>query len=147
MLNGEQFDVINLSHVLEHIPDPVGYLKYIKKDFLKTNGIMLIEVPNTLGGHGAFEIAHPICFIEKTIKETILSSGLGMVAITKHSQSKPNQILNEMYLLSASTNLETPELYTIQKINPWIIKFKRRRAFRNESIYKTIKIILKEFLG
>jgi hypothetical protein len=65
---------------------------------------MLIEVPNALGRHGVFEIEHPLCFIEKTLKETLLSSGLGKVIFTKHSKSKRSQILSEMFLLSASIN-------------------------------------------
>jgi SAM-dependent methyltransferase len=38
-------DVIRLSHVLEHIPDPVGFLDEVKK-LLKPNGILAITVPN-----------------------------------------------------------------------------------------------------
>jgi len=39
------FDVIYIHHVLEHIIDPVKFLKKTKK-FLKKDGIILIAVPN-----------------------------------------------------------------------------------------------------
>ncbi len=42
---GRQFDVITLWHVLEHLPDPLETLVYLKRT-LKPGGIVSIEVPN-----------------------------------------------------------------------------------------------------
>jgi len=42
---GEQFDVITLFHVLEHVTQPKELLAYIS-DLLKKDGIVYIEVPN-----------------------------------------------------------------------------------------------------
>ena len=39
------YDVIWMSHVLEHIINPINFLKKIQEN-LKTNGIFFIEVPN-----------------------------------------------------------------------------------------------------
>ena len=39
------YDVIWMSHVLEHIRNPINFLKKIQEN-LKTNGIFFIEVPN-----------------------------------------------------------------------------------------------------
>jgi SAM-dependent methyltransferase len=39
------YDVIRLSHVLEHIPDPVSFLDQIH-DFLKVEGVLVVIVPN-----------------------------------------------------------------------------------------------------
>lgn len=41
----ESFDYINMSHVLEHVFDPLETMKKIKT-FLKKNGTIYIEVPN-----------------------------------------------------------------------------------------------------
>ncbi len=41
----EKFDVITLFHVLEHLPDPIGFLKNLKK-YLKTRGLVIVEAPN-----------------------------------------------------------------------------------------------------
>ena len=41
----EKFDVIWMSHVLEHITEPVEFLKKIKEN-LRDDGIFFIEVPN-----------------------------------------------------------------------------------------------------
>jgi 2-polyprenyl-3-methyl-5-hydroxy-6-metoxy-1,4-benzoquinol methylase len=44
-LTDEVFDVIWMSHVLEHIIEPIHFLKKIKNN-LKKDGIFFIEVPN-----------------------------------------------------------------------------------------------------
>jgi SAM-dependent methyltransferase len=41
----DQFDVITLWHVFEHMPDPIEVLKQIRR-ILKKDGILLIAVPN-----------------------------------------------------------------------------------------------------
>jgi SAM-dependent methyltransferase len=42
---GRKWDVINAAYILEHIPDPAGFLTQIKKHMEK-DGILIIEVPN-----------------------------------------------------------------------------------------------------
>jgi 2-polyprenyl-3-methyl-5-hydroxy-6-metoxy-1,4-benzoquinol methylase len=42
---GNQFDVISLWHVLEHIPNLIEYINQLKK-LLKPNGVLIIAVPN-----------------------------------------------------------------------------------------------------
>jgi ubiquinone/menaquinone biosynthesis C-methylase UbiE len=44
-LKGEQFDVILLSHVIEHVKDPVSLLKECRR-LLKSNGKLYITTPN-----------------------------------------------------------------------------------------------------
>jgi SAM-dependent methyltransferase len=40
-----EFDLLSLVHVLEHIPDPIAYLKSLRPK-LKPDGLLLIEVPD-----------------------------------------------------------------------------------------------------
>lgn len=42
----EQFDIITLFHVLEHLHDPISTLKQLKR-LLKPNGKIIIEVPSS----------------------------------------------------------------------------------------------------
>jgi len=44
-LGNEQFDVITMWHVLEHVPDLNAYISKLKK-LLKPNGTLVIAVPN-----------------------------------------------------------------------------------------------------
>lgn len=44
-LPGESFDVLTIWHVLEHVPDPVSYVKEMYR-LLKPGGTLMVEVPN-----------------------------------------------------------------------------------------------------
>ncbi|WP_299005003.1 class I SAM-dependent methyltransferase [uncultured Tenacibaculum sp.] len=52
-VENNQFDVITLWHVLEHIPNLVEYIEQLKK-LLKPNGVLIIAVPN----HKSFDAKH-----------------------------------------------------------------------------------------
>jgi 2-polyprenyl-3-methyl-5-hydroxy-6-metoxy-1,4-benzoquinol methylase len=39
-------DLITMSHVLEHIPEPAKFLQSLREESLAANGLMFIEVPN-----------------------------------------------------------------------------------------------------
>jgi len=43
------FDVVTMVHVLEHLPDPLAYLREIREDWLKPCGHLILEVPISLG--------------------------------------------------------------------------------------------------
>lgn len=42
---GRKWDVINAAYILEHIPNPMEFLNRVK-DYLETDGIIILEVPN-----------------------------------------------------------------------------------------------------
>lgn len=52
VLNGQKFDAVVLSDILEHIENPSELLKHVAQ-VLKPHGIILISIPN---GYGPFEI-------------------------------------------------------------------------------------------
>ena len=43
--SAEQFDIITMWHVLEHMPDPAGTLRYLRR-LIKSNGYIFVELPN-----------------------------------------------------------------------------------------------------
>lgn len=45
IFNGRKFDVINLNHVLEHVAEPLPFLRGIHAS-LSDSGVLIVEVPN-----------------------------------------------------------------------------------------------------
>lgn len=89
------FDLISMAHVLEHMPDPVEYLEYLRKKILTSDGWLLIEVPN-LYSHDCFEIAHMCSFSEHTLSEVLKKAGFRVVRSRKHGQ--PRSAILPLYL-------------------------------------------------
>ena len=81
------FDLISMSHMLEHIPDPIHYLEMLRKDWLTPDGTILIEVPN-LFGHQSYELAHLLAFSPHTLKETLQAAGFEVVALKAHGNPR-----------------------------------------------------------
>jgi 2-polyprenyl-3-methyl-5-hydroxy-6-metoxy-1,4-benzoquinol methylase len=51
---GRRFDVVTASHVIEHVPDPIGFLATCAK-LLKKGGRLVIKTPNAAGiGHFSY---------------------------------------------------------------------------------------------
>jgi len=71
-----QFDLITMSHVLEHLPEPLEYLEDIVNRYLKPGGHFVIEVPNVLGEITALIYPHLIGFSQETLWMTMNKAGL-----------------------------------------------------------------------
>lgn len=82
-----RFDLISLAHVLEHLPDPVGYLANLREQHLTPQGWLLLEVPN-LYCHDSFEVAHLASFSAHTLRQTVQQAGFELVAFKKHGQPR-----------------------------------------------------------
>ncbi len=83
----ERFDVITLSHVLEHQNWPIDFLMLTSK-ILKPRGLLCAEVPNTpwQGVYGRHPLsthsAHLYYFSERTLSATFEVSGLRVLSIS-----------------------------------------------------------------
>jgi SAM-dependent methyltransferase len=80
----EYFDIITLHHLIEHMSDPLDFLKNEVKQFLKQDGILVIEVPNTrcrqalLNGSDWKQIsekAHMYHFTPTTLRHIVSKAG------------------------------------------------------------------------
>ncbi len=80
--HGRKFSLVILSHVLEHLRDPIQVLKDLG-DVLEQDGAILIEVPNAL--HPLkdpslyFKPSHLWNFTPRTLSSVIRKSGLKLV--------------------------------------------------------------------
>jgi SAM-dependent methyltransferase len=82
-----RFDLISMTHVLEHIPDPVEYLVHLRKTLLEPTGWLLIEVPN-LYAHDSFEPAHLVAYSAHTLRQTLEKAGFEIVRLEKHGRPR-----------------------------------------------------------
>lgn len=90
-----RFDLISMAHVLEHLPDPVGYLRLLRETLLAPDGWLLIEVPN-LFCHDSFEVAHLTAFSAHTLRQALEKAGYEVVALEAHG--RPRSDVLPLYL-------------------------------------------------
>ena len=92
---GERFDLITLTHVLEHLRRPVAALQWIGRH-LAPGGLLVVEVPNfadvarPLWGlkYRALELGDHLSFFERaTLEEAIARAGLGLVELWSAPQA------------------------------------------------------------
>lgn len=77
-----EFDLISLVHVLEHIVNPIKFLKNISKK-LTSNGLILIEVPNLKKSPFDILIAdHVTHFYEETIRQSLQAANLEILFLS-----------------------------------------------------------------
>ncbi|NIM94811.1 MAG: methyltransferase domain-containing protein [Anaerolineales bacterium] len=98
-----RFDLVVISHVLEHLPDPVTYLRELRRLWITSDGHLLIEVPN-LYGHQALEHSHLTAFSADTLKEMLMQAGYLVVDIYVHGQ--PRSRIIPLYITALARPLE-----------------------------------------
>jgi 2-polyprenyl-3-methyl-5-hydroxy-6-metoxy-1,4-benzoquinol methylase len=83
-----RFDVIVMNHVLEHVNQPIDFLRDVRR-LLAPEGIAHIAIPNIacweamLSGWTSFEPYHLVYFTPQTLTRTIsAASGLAIVRMT-----------------------------------------------------------------
>jgi 2-polyprenyl-3-methyl-5-hydroxy-6-metoxy-1,4-benzoquinol methylase len=90
-----RFDLISMSHVLEHLPDPVGYLAHLREALLEPHGWLLLEVPN-LYAHDSFEVAHLVSYSAHTLLQMLKKAGFEVVKMERHG--RPRSALLPLYI-------------------------------------------------
>ena len=91
----KHFNLISMSHVLEHLPDPVGYLSHLRETLLDPQGWLLLEVPN-LYAHDSFEVAHLVSYSPHTLLQTLEKAGFETVKLERHG--RPRSALLPLYI-------------------------------------------------
>ncbi|MDX1436972.1 MAG: methyltransferase domain-containing protein [Anaerolineales bacterium] len=106
------FDLITMAHVLEHLPDPAGYLANLRENHLAPGGSLLVEVPN-LYAHDSFEIAHLGAYSKHTLQEMLRKAGYSVLDLKAHGQ--PRSVVLPLYLAALARPMNRPpgpETYT-----------------------------------
>ena len=129
------FDVIVMFQVLEHIIDPIGFLRNVRK-ILKSNGKIIVEVPNCddfqLRLHKEYrefywERAHISYFTPKTLK-----SVFGMVGFNTKILGTQRYSIENMFSwkLLKKPQMENPT-YNLPKDYEWVEKFYKHYLEKN----------------
>lgn len=125
-----RFDLVSMIHVLEHIPDPVGYLNALRDKHLTENARLLIEVPN-LYAHDCFEVAHISSFSRGTLIQVLKKAGYQTIFIERHGYPRSKLIPLYISLLAGSSeNLPDPNEIDLEKL----VKMKRRTGFMHRRV-------------
>ena len=118
-----RIDLITLAHVLEHLPDPVGYLRELRETWLAPSSTVLIEVPN-LFGHRSVEIPHLFCFSAGTLRYTLARAGYDVVRVTRHGS--PRSRLIPLYLTALAKPAVGGDLRHSMKSSARMVRIRRR---------------------
>ena len=83
------FDLTLLSHVLEHLSQPVQALLTVRER-LRGGGLLYVEVPNYYG-HPSVEFGHNFCFTSRSLRNTLGAAGFRVVelALTGYQEDFP----------------------------------------------------------
>ena len=81
----EQVDLAVVNHVLEHLYDPIGTLREIRK-LIKPEGYLYVDVPDAeeYGTIYDLHIAHIYHFTERTLKNIVQQAGFLVNKVEKH---------------------------------------------------------------
>lgn len=113
-----KFDCVTLFHVLEHVKEPVKFLKIIKEHINK-NGKLIIEVPNAddillknCKGYDDFywQRAHLLYLNKKILEKIIKKAGYSAEKIFYIQRYGIKNLMN--WLVTGKPQIETPVFHT-----------------------------------
>lgn len=113
-----RFDLVSLSHVLEHLVEPWRTLRTIREKVLDTRGHLLIEVPNLLG-HPSFEIAHLTCFTRWTLGIVLRRAGFTTRFVKVHGVANGSAGLRAYLTVLATPSLDGSSEALETSTIPW----------------------------
>jgi len=125
-----RFDLISMAHVLEHIAEPVNYLRELRRDLLTQDGALLIEVPN-LYAHDCFEVAHLVSFSPHTLKQTLNKAGFNLIVRRLHGQPRSSMLPLYITVLSIQSN-QTDEVITVSE--RWVTQKRQIGMFQRKML-------------
>lgn len=106
-----RFDLISLAHVLEHLPDPVDYLRRLRMELLIQHGRLLVEVPN-LYAHDSFEVAHLVSYSAHSLQQVLRKASFEILALQAHG--RPRSDLIPLYLTALAIPAEPQDEYRLE---------------------------------
>ena len=132
--DGKRFDLVSMIHVLEHISDPVDYLRALRERILSKSARLLVEVPN-LFAHDCFEVAHLTSFSRKTLTQVLEKAGFRTIIIERHGFPRSKLIPLYITVLAEPTEEKTDQ----GKIEvDSLVRIKRRTGFLHRRVIERL---------
>jgi len=78
-----KFDLITMSHVLEHFNHPSEFIQNLKK-YMTDDCDIMIEVPNGEAWEASFKLYHPLVFKDTSLKAFLTLNGFQPKMVAKH---------------------------------------------------------------
>lgn len=142
---GMEADMVICRHVLEHIPDPLEWLRRMREAIGRRETHLYFEVPNagfTIQGMGIWDLIYEHCgyFTPKSLVQVFLQAGFDIQAVESvyggqflglHAQagSQPKREIHEVRIESEMvTSLDRFALAYRQKIQGWRTRLQDLRA-------------------
>ncbi len=110
-------DIISLLHVFEHLSDPVNFLVKIKKNILKKNGLLYLEIPNPFA-NPLNDPTHLNLYSAETIRYILESCNYKVLNIELRGLYKRGVLLRNsgnlnLHILAQSINEKKPNFNKI----------------------------------
>lgn len=133
--DNESFDVINLSHVIEHVPDPQALFFEVSR-ILKPGGLFSVKTPNSNAlGRALFDTKwfanevprHLYLFSEKNLSKMGSSCNLEIIDII--TSSTPKIILNSIDYVTKNYGRPSKKIWwkrLLAKPYVWLAKSKKQ---------------------
>lgn len=81
----EPFDLIVMSHVLEHVSHPIQFISVATQN-LRKGGVLFIEVPCQDWQHKRIDEPHLLFFDKEPMKRLLENQGFGEIKVSYHGQ-------------------------------------------------------------
>jgi hypothetical protein len=125
---GVLFDLITLSHSLEHFNDPGKLLRNLHASYSRDDAYLFVEVPNG-NWKGALQMSHPICFTKHTLKHLMQASGWEVIKL--QYTGWPNSRIGRPFIRALAKKVDVPYHYQVPKDLHWPIKRRFNRWWSN----------------
>ncbi len=131
------FDLVSLIHVLEHLPDPAGYLVQLRETYLSDSANLLLEVPN-LYAHDCFEIAHLVSFSAHMLSQVVLRAGYEILAIRKHGWPRSRLLPLYITMLTRPALIDSPHRTVHLRPERYVALKRRLGMLRRRALQKIV---------
>lgn len=89
----ETYDVIVMSHVLEHATDPVGFLRNVS-NYLNRDGFLFIDVPNCDFFYKTDVFPHLLFFSPRSMRHLLDHSNLMSIDVKEWGRNRESMLVN-----------------------------------------------------